>query len=32
MRPWLALAALNGLTAVVAGAFGAHGVSDPAVK
>ena len=31
-RPWLVLAALNGLMAVVAGAFGAHGVSDPAVK
>ena len=32
MRPWLALAALNGLVAVAAGAFGAHGVSDPQVK
>jgi uncharacterized membrane protein YgdD (TMEM256/DUF423 family) len=31
-RPWLALAALNGLIAVCAGAFGAHGVSDPQVK
>ena len=31
-RIWLALAALNGLMAVSAGAFGAHGVSDPQVK
>ena len=31
-RPWLALAALNGLIAVCAGAFGAHGVADPQVK
>ncbi len=31
-RYWIALAALNGLMAVCAGAFGAHGVSDPAVK
>ena len=31
-RLWLALAALNGLVAVSAGAFGAHGVSDPEVK
>ena len=31
-RPWLALAALNGLMAVSAGAFGAHGVSDLQVK
>ncbi len=31
-RWWLALAALNGLMAVGAGAFGAHGVSDPGVK
>ena len=31
-RLWLALAALNGLMAVCAGAFGAHGVSDPQVK
>ncbi len=31
-RPWLALAALNGLVAVSAGAFGAHGVADPQVK
>ena len=31
-RLWLALAALNGLMAVGAGAFGAHGVSDPQVK
>lgn len=29
---WLALAAANGLMAVAAGAFGAHGVSDPQVK
>jgi uncharacterized membrane protein YgdD (TMEM256/DUF423 family) len=32
VRPWLALAAFNGLIAVCAGAFAAHGVSDPAVK
>ena len=32
MRIWLALAALNGLMAVGAGAFGAHGVADPQVK
>ncbi len=32
MRAWLALAGLNGLMAVSAGAFGAHGVSDPQVK
>lgn len=31
-RIWLALAALNGLMAVAAGAFGAHAVSDPQVK
>ncbi len=31
-RSWLALAALNGLMAVCAGAFGAHGVGDPQVK
>ena len=31
-RAWLALAALNGMMAVGAGAFGAHGVSDAAVK
>ena len=31
-RAWLALAAVNGLMAVAAGAFGAHGVSDPQVK
>ncbi len=31
-RWWLALAGINGLMAVAAGAFGAHGVSDPAVK
>lgn len=29
---WLALAAFDGLLAVAAGAFGAHGVSDPAQK
>ena len=29
---WLALAAVNGLMAVAAGAFGAHAVSDPQVK
>ncbi len=32
VRWWLALAAVNGLMAVAAGAFGAHGVSDPQVK
>ncbi len=32
VRMWLMLAALNGLMAVAAGAFGAHAVSDPAVK
>jgi uncharacterized membrane protein YgdD (TMEM256/DUF423 family) len=32
VRIWLALAALNGLMAVAAGAFGAHGVADPQVK
>ena len=31
-RLWVALAALNGLLAVAAGAFGAHGVGDPAAK
>ncbi len=31
-RGWLALAALNGLMAVSAGAFGAHGVGDPQVR
>ena len=31
-RPWLALAGLNGLMAVCAGAFGAHAVKDEAVK
>ncbi|WP_174301341.1 DUF423 domain-containing protein [Caulobacter sp. S45] len=31
-RLWLALAALNGLMAVCAGAFGSHGVADPQVK
>ncbi len=29
---WLLLAAVNGLVAVAAGAFGAHGASDPQVK
>lgn len=32
VRVWLALAALNGLMGVVAGAFGAHGVADPQAK
>ncbi len=32
MRLWLALAALNGLMAVGAGAFGAHGVHDLQVR
>jgi uncharacterized membrane protein YgdD (TMEM256/DUF423 family) len=31
-RAWLVLASLNGLVAVGAGAFGAHGVSDPRAK
>ena len=31
-RAWLAVTALNGLLAVCAGAFGAHGVSDPQVR
>ena len=31
-RLWLALAALNGLMSVAAGAFGAHAVSDAQVK
>lgn len=31
-RLWLLLAGINGLMAVGAGAFGAHGVSDPQVK
>ena len=31
-RLWLALAALNGLMAVCAGAFGAHGVGNVQVK
>jgi uncharacterized membrane protein YgdD (TMEM256/DUF423 family) len=31
VRAWVALAALDGLIAVAAGAFGAHGVSDPLV-
>jgi uncharacterized membrane protein YgdD (TMEM256/DUF423 family) len=31
-RIWLLLAGINGLMAVAAGAFGAHGVTDPQVK
>lgn len=31
-RFWLLLAGVNGLMAVAAGAFGAHGVADPQVK
>ena len=31
-RAWLLLAAVNGLVAVAAGAFGAHGASDPQVR
>jgi uncharacterized membrane protein YgdD (TMEM256/DUF423 family) len=31
-RIWTSLAALSGLMAVAAGAFGAHGVSDPQAK
>ena len=31
-RIWTGLAALSGLMAVAAGAFGAHGVSDPQAK
>jgi uncharacterized membrane protein YgdD (TMEM256/DUF423 family) len=31
-RLWLLLAGVNGLMAVAAGAFGAHGVADPQVK
>jgi uncharacterized membrane protein YgdD (TMEM256/DUF423 family) len=31
-RLWMTLAALSGFVAVAAGAFGAHGVSDPAAK
>ena len=31
-RLWLLLAGINGLMAVAAGAFGAHGASDPQVK
>jgi uncharacterized membrane protein YgdD (TMEM256/DUF423 family) len=31
-RVWLALAALNGMIGVGAGAFGAHGVADPRAK
>ena len=32
VRIWLALAALDGLMAVAAGAFGAHGMADPQAK
>jgi uncharacterized membrane protein YgdD (TMEM256/DUF423 family) len=32
VRIWVALAALDGLMAVSAGAFGAHGVRDPQIK
>ena len=32
VRIWLALAALNGLMAVAAGAFGAHAAANPQVK
>ena len=32
LRPWLALAALDGFMAVAAGAFGAHAATDPAVR
>ena len=31
-RVWMVLASLSGLMAVAAGAFGAHGVSDPQAK
>ncbi len=31
-RIWMVLASLSGLIAVAAGAFGAHGVSDPQAK
>ena len=31
-RVWLTLASLSGLIAVAAGAFGAHGVTDPKAK
>jgi len=31
-RLWMVLACLSGLTAVAAGAFGAHGASDPQAK
>ena len=31
-RTWMVLAALSGLMAVAAGAFGAHGVVDPQAK
>ena len=31
-RAWTALAAISGLIAVAAGAFAAHGVSDPTAK
>ena len=32
LRIWLTLAAIDGFMAVAAGAFGAHGVSDPQTK
>ena len=32
VRAWMALAPLSGLMTVAAGAFGAHGVSDPQAK
>ena len=32
VRAWMALAPLSALMAVAAGAFGAHGVSDPQAK
>lgn len=31
-RTWLTLAAIGGFVSVAAGAFGAHGVADPAAK
>lgn len=31
-RTWMVLAALSGMMAVAAGAFGAHGVADPQAK
>lgn len=32
MRTWMMLAAISGLLGVAFGAFGAHGVADPAAK